>query len=90
MGMKTSAKAPAPVVRTPPVRLSLTPGQVKRIAGEIEASRKLIADSDCGLVCVVGQIHYRDKKSGKIAALLTVRAIPQDKFDGICSILKDC
>ena len=71
-------------------RASLTPGQVKRIAGEIEASRKLIAESDCGLVCVVGQIHYRDKKSGKIAALLTVRAIPQDKFDGICAILEDC
>jgi len=89
--MKTKpAKAPAPVVRTPPVRLSLTPGQVKRIAAEIEASRKLIAESDCGLLCVVGQIHYRDKKSGKIAALLTVRAIPRDKFDGICAILKDC
>ena len=89
--MKTKpAQAPAPVVRTPPVRLSLTPGQIKRIAGEIEASRKLIAESDCGLLCVVGQIHYRDKKSGRIAALLTVRAIPQDKFDGICAILKDC
>ena len=82
--------APAPIVRTPPVRLALTPGQVKRIAAEIEASRKLIAESDCGLLCVVGQIHYRDKKSGMIAALLTVRAIPQDKFDGICAILKDC
>ncbi|MCX6970297.1 MAG: hypothetical protein NTV93_09115 [Verrucomicrobia bacterium] len=63
---------------------------MKRLAGEIEASRKLIADLDCGLLCVVGQIHYRDKKSGKIAALLTVRAIPTDKFDGICAILKDC
>ena len=91
MGMKAKpAKAPAPVVRTPPVRLALTPGQVKRLAGEIEASRKLIAESDCGLLCVVGQIHYRDKKSGKIAALLSVRAIPSDKFDGICAILKDC
>ena len=89
--MKTKpAQSAAPVVRTPPVQLSLTPGQIKRIAGEIEASRKLIADGDCGLLCVVGQIHYRDKKSGKIAALLTVRAIPTDKFDGICAILKDC
>ena len=90
MGMKTSAQAPAPVVRTPPVRLALTPGQVKRIAGEIEASRNLIAESDCGMLCVVGQIHYRDKKSGKIAARLTVRAIARDKFDGICAILEDC
>ena len=89
--MKTKpAQSAAPVVRTPLVRLSLTSGQIKRIAGEIEASRKLIAESDCGLVCVVGQIHYREKKSGKIAALLTVRAIPTDKFDGICAILKDC
>jgi hypothetical protein len=84
------AKAPSPVVRTPPVRLTLTPRQIQRIAGEIEASRNLIADFDCGMVCVVGQIHYRDKKSGKIAALLSVRAIPRDKFDGICAILKDC
>ena len=87
--MKTSAKAHAPAVRTPPVRLALTPGQIKRLAGEIKASRKLIAESDCGLVCVVGQVDYRDKKSGKIAARLTVRAIPRDKFDGICAILKD-
>ena len=88
--MKPSAKAPAPVAQTPPLRLPLTPGQIKRLAGDIEASRKLIADFDCGLLCVVGQIHYRDKKSGKIAARLTVRAIPRDKFEGICSILKDC
>ena len=60
------------------------------MTGEIEASRKLIAESDCGVLCVVGQIHYRDKKSGKIDARLTVRAIPRDKFDGICAILKDC
>jgi len=80
----------APVVRTPPVRLSLTPSQVKRLAGEIAASRNLIAETGCGLVLVVGQINYRDKKSGKVAALLTVRAIPRAKFDGICAILKDC
>ena len=78
------------MVQTPPVRLHLTPSQVKRMAGEIEASRKLIAESDCGLLCVVGQIHYRDKKSGKIDAILSVRAIARDKFDGICAIMKDC
>jgi len=60
------------------------------LAGEIEASRKLIAETGSGLICVVGQVDYRDKKSGKIAALLTVRAIPRDKFDGICAIMKDC
>ena len=60
------------------------------MAGEIEASRNLIAESDCGLLCVVGQIHYRDKKSGKIDALLSVRAIAQEKFDAICAIMKDC
>lgn len=88
MGMKTKpAKSAA---QTPPLRLSLTPGQVKRIAGEIEASRMLIAKSDCGLVCLVGQINYWDKPSGLTAARLTVRAIPQDKFQGICAILKDC
>ena len=87
---KKSSTSAEPVVPTPPARLSLTPSQIKRMAGEIEASRNLIADGDCGLLCVVGQIHYRDKKSGKIAALLTVRAIPTDKFDGICAILKDC
>ena len=87
--MKSSASA-EPVVPTPPARLHLTPSQIKRMAGEIEASWNLIADGDCGLLCVVGQIHYRDKKSGRIAALLTVRAIPTDKFDGICAILKDC
>ena len=78
------------MVQTPPVRLPLTPSQIKRMAGEIEASRKLIANGDCGLLCVVGQIHYRDKKSGKIDALLSVRAIARDKFDGICAIMKDC
>ena len=87
--MKTT-NARAPVVRTLPVRLSLTPGRVKRLAGEIEASRKLIAETGSGLICVVGQINYRDKKSGKIAARLTVRAIPRDKFDGLCAIMKDC
>ena len=80
----------APVIRTPPVQLHLTPSQVKRLAGEIAASRKLIAETGCGLLLVVGQIHYRDKKSGKIAALLTVRAIPRDKFDLICAIMKTC
>ena len=80
----------APLVQPPPARLSLTPRQIKRMAAEIEASRNLIADGDCGLLCVVGQIHYRDKKSGKIDARLTVRAIPRDKFDGICAIMKDC
>ena len=60
------------------------------MAGEIEASRNLIAEFDCGVVCVVGQVHYRDKKSGKIDARLSVRAIARDKFDGICAILKDC
>jgi len=80
----------APVIRTPPMQLSLTPGQIKRLAGEIEASRKLIAETGGGLLLVVGQIHYRDKKSGKIAARLTVRALPRDKFDGICAIMKDC
>ncbi len=89
MKKKSSATAEA-VVQAPPVRLHLTPSQIKRMAGEIEASRNLIADGDCGLLCVVGQIHYRDKKSGKIAALLSVRAIARDKFDGICAILKDC
>ena len=89
--MKTDpANAPAPAGRTPPVQLSLTPSQVKRLAGEIAASRKLIAETGCGLILVVGQINYRDKKSGKIDARFTVRAIPSDKFDGICSILKDC
>ena len=89
--MKKTSSIPAePVVQTPPVRLHLTPSQVKRMAGEIEASRKLIANADCGLLCVVGQIHYRDKKSGKIDALLSVRAIARDKFDGICAIMKDC
>ena len=89
--MKKKSSTPAePVVQTPPVRLPLTPSQIKRMAGEIEASRKLIAGSDCGLLCVVGQIHYKDKKSGKIAALLTVRAIARDKFDGICAIMEDC
>ena len=78
------------MVPTPPARLSLTPSQIKRMAGEIEASRNLIANGDCGLLCVVGQIHYRDKKSGKIDALLSVRAIARDKFDGICAIMKDC
>ena len=78
------------MVQTPPARLHLTPSQIKRMAGEIEASRKLIADGDCGLLCVVGQIHYRDKKSGKIDALLSVRAIAQEKFDAICAIMKDC
>jgi len=78
------------VVQTPPARLHLTPSQIKRMAGEIEASRKLIADGDCGLLCVVGQIHYRDKKSGKRDALLSVRAIAQEKFDAICAIMKDC
>ena len=87
--MKSSASA-EPVVPTPPARLHLTPSQIKRMAGEIEASRNLIADGDCGLLCVVGQIHYRDKKSGKISALLSVRAIARDKFDGICAIMKDC
>jgi len=88
---KSSMKIPvAPLVRTPPVRLPLTPRQIKRMAGEIEVSRNLIADFDCGLVCVVGQIDYRDKKSGKIDARLSVRAIPRDKFDAICAILKDC
>jgi hypothetical protein len=83
-------KSAEPVVRTAPVRLHLTPSQIKRMAGDIEASRNLIADGDCGLLCVVGQIHYRDKKSGKIDALLSVRAIARDKFDGICAIMKDC
>ncbi len=87
---KTSSPSAEPVVRTPPVRLHLTPGQIKRMAGEIAASRKLIAETGCGLILVVGQINYRDKKSGKVAALLTVRAIPRDKFDGICAIMKDC
>jgi len=89
--VKKKSSTPAePVVRTPPVRLPLTPSQVKRMAGEIEASRNLIAEFDCGVVCVVGQVHYRDKKSGKIDARLSVRAIARDKFDGICAILKDC
>jgi len=87
---KKSSTSAEPVVQTPPVRLPLTPSQIKRMAGEIEASRKLIANGDCGLLCVVGQIHYRDKKSGKIDALLSVRAIARDKFDGICAIMKDC
>ena len=87
---KQTSPTAAPVVWTPPVRLQLTPTQIKRMAGEIEASRNLIADGDCGLLCVVGQIHYKDKKSGKIAALLTVRAIARDKFDGICAIMEDC
>ena len=89
--MKKKSSAPAaPVIRTPPVQLHLTPSQVKRLAGEIAASRKLIAETGSGLILVVGQINYRDKKSGKIDARFTVRAIPSDKFDGICSILKDC
>ncbi|MEI6339153.1 MAG: hypothetical protein WCQ57_11300 [Verrucomicrobiota bacterium] len=89
--MKKKSSTPAePVVQTPPARLHLTPSQIKRMAVEIEASRNLIADGDCGLLCVVGQIHYRDKKSGKIDALLSVRAIARDKFDGICAIMKDC
>ena len=87
---KKSSPTAASVVWTPPVRLQLTPTQIKRMVGEIEASRNLIADGDCGLLCVVGQIHYRDKKSGKIDALLSVRAIARDKFDGICAIMKDC
>ena len=87
---KKSSTPAATVVRTPPVRLPLTPSQVKRMAGEIEASRNLIAEFDCGVVCVVGQVHYRDKKSGKIDARLSVRAIARDKFDGICAIMKDC
>lgn len=86
--MKTT-KARAPVVRLPGAAFPDTrPGQA--VGGEIEASRKLIAETGSGLICVVGQINYRDKKSGKIAARLTVRAIPRDKFDGLCAIMKDC
>jgi len=32
----------------------------------------------------------RDDNCADIDALLSVRAIARDKFDGICAILKDC
>jgi len=39
------------------VQLSLTPSQIKRLAGEIEASWKLIAETGFGLLLVVWQIN---------------------------------
>ncbi|MFZ4775925.1 MAG: hypothetical protein ACOYM3_11200 [Terrimicrobiaceae bacterium] len=35
-------------------------------------------------------VNWPSEESGKIAARLTVRAIPREKFDGIYAILKDC
>ena len=69
--MKKKSSTPAePVVQTPPVRLPLTPSQIKRMAGEIEASRKLIA-GECTAVMALLPTILKIRKLRFICKLQT-------------------
>ncbi len=79
-------KTPKPCV--PPLELKLTRGQVKRLASEIQASRRLMVLQDGGALLVVGTIKHYEKRTFGTGAVLHARAVRQEIFDAVRDIMR--
>lgn len=78
-------KAPRPCL--PPLELRLTRGQVKRLASEIQESRRLMVLEDGGLLLVAGYIKHYEKRTVGTGAVLHAKAVRQEVYQAVRDLM---
>jgi hypothetical protein len=88
MGIERGARPrPTPARQLPPLEIKLTKGQVKRLASEIQESRRLMVLKDGGALLVAGTIKHHEKRTVGTGAVLQVRAVRREIFEAVRDLM---